>query len=64
MAEPHKSAWIRDAIGELRAAGYAVCIFNPEELGACVPGDLEESLVNYAWEAIESLSRVNTKEEE
>jgi len=45
-------------VGALRNLGYAVVVFSPEELEGCKPGDLEESLISYAWDAIASLKEV------
>lgn len=33
---------------ELRAAGYAVIIWTPEELGETHPSDVEDTLISYA----------------
>lgn len=44
-------------VGALRDLGYAVVVFSPEELDGCKPVDLEESLVSYAWEAIDALEK-------
>ena len=45
------------AVGELRRLGCAVVIFSPEELVGCEPRDLEESLIAYAWGAIDALKK-------
>ena len=44
-------------VGALRSLGYAVVVISPEELEGCKPSLLEESLISYAWDAIEDLKR-------
>jgi hypothetical protein len=44
------------AIRELRDSGYAVCIFNPEELRGAKPHKVEDELVSAGWEIIDSLA--------
>ena len=44
-------------VGALRDLGYAVVVFSPEELEGCEPSLLEDSLISYAWDAIEDLKR-------
>jgi hypothetical protein len=58
------SAWwlVKKALRELRSHGYAAVIFSPEELDGCPASDLEGSLVEYAWEAIDRLKKCNTQE--
>jgi len=38
------------AIQELRAAGWAVILWTPEELNGACPSDVEESSISYAWD--------------
>lgn len=52
----------KQAVADLRGNGYAVVIFNPEELDGCPACDLEGSLVEYAWEAIDTLKKCNAQE--
>lgn len=52
----------KKAINDLRDHGYAVVVFSPDELDGCPACDLEGSLVEYAWEAIESLKKINKQE--
>lgn len=44
-----------EAIRELRDLGYAICIFNPEELKGAVPRKVEDELVSAGWDIIDSL---------
>ena len=46
----------------LRDLGYAVVVFSPEELDGCKPDDLEDSLISYAWEAIDALNRAEVSD--
>jgi hypothetical protein len=56
MTEEHMKA-----IQELRELGYAVCIFNPEELRGAKPHKVEDELVSAGWEIIDALA---TEEED
>lgn len=40
---------------ELREAGYACVVFNPEELRGAAPRDVEEALVERGWDTIDDL---------
>ena len=40
---------------ELRHEGYAVCVFNPEELADANPKYVEDLMCEHGWIAIESL---------
>ena len=42
-------------INELRAEGYAVTIFNPEELDGVNESAVEDRLVELGWQVIEDL---------
>ena len=44
------------AIRALRDSGYAVCIFNPEELRGAKPHKVEDELVSAGWEVIDTLA--------
>ena len=41
------------AIRQLRDAGYAVCVFNPEELGGVDRERVEDRMCEEGWEAID-----------
>jgi hypothetical protein len=43
------------ALRELRDQGYAIVVFNPEELGGAYADDVESRLVELGWEVIETL---------
>ena len=43
------------ALRELRHEGYAVCVFNPEELGGANPKYVEDLMCEHGWIAIDSL---------
>ena len=45
-----------EVIRELRDLGYAVCIFNPEELRGAKPHKVEDELVSAGWEVIDTLA--------
>jgi len=50
-------AWDADnAIRALRDYGYAIVIFNPEELNGANPDHVEERLIELGWDVIETLS--------
>jgi hypothetical protein len=51
MTEEHVKA-----IQELRDLGYAVCIFNPEELNGAKPHKVEDELVSAGWDIIDTLA--------
>lgn len=40
---------------ELRHEGYAVCVFNPEELADADPKHVEDLMCERGWQAIETL---------
>ena len=44
------------AVQELRDLGYAVCIFNPEELNGAKPHKVEDELVSAGWDIIDNLA--------
>ena len=44
------------ALKTLREAGYAVVVFNPEELAGVDPSTVEDILVERGWLTIENLS--------
>ena len=44
-------------VGALRSLGYAVVVISPEDLEGCEPSPLEDSLISYAWDAIEDILR-------
>ena len=46
----------QQAIDELRGEGYAVVIFNPEELAGVNEGRVEDRLVELGWDVISDLS--------
>ena len=48
-----------EAIRSLRDAGYAVSVFNPDELQGADPSTVEDMMVQRGWDAIDTL-----KEEE
>jgi hypothetical protein len=48
---------IKKAIADLRANGYAVVIFNPDELAGCPADDLESNLVMLAWEEMDHIKQ-------
>ena len=43
------------ALKTLREAGYAVVVFNPEELAGVDPSTVEDILVERGWMTIENL---------
>jgi hypothetical protein len=43
-------------LAELRAAGYAVCAFNPDELNGVEPDRIEDLMCERGWDAIACLS--------
>ena len=49
---------LKKAIADLRSNGYAVVIFNPDELDGCPADELESNLVNLAWEEIEHIKQL------
>jgi hypothetical protein len=49
------------AIRELRDMGYAVCIFNSEELKGVKPYKVEDELFSAGWDIIDALA---TEEED
>ena len=51
MTEEHMKV-----IEELRDLGYAVCIFNPEELNGAKPHKVEDELVSAGWDIIDNLA--------
>jgi hypothetical protein len=51
MTEEHMKA-----VQELRDLGYAVCIFNPEELNGAKPHKVEDELVSAGWDIIDNLA--------
>jgi hypothetical protein len=44
-----------EALKSLRQKGYAVVVFNPEELQGVKPRYVEDELVNQAWVIIDAL---------
>lgn len=40
------------ALLELRAAGFAVCVFNPDELGETDPDTVEDMMCARGWDTI------------
>lgn len=48
-------------INGLRDRGYAICIFNPDELRGADPWDIENSMCMKGWDAIDWYA---TEEEE
>lgn len=50
------------SIQQLRDHGYAVVIFNPEELSGCPADDLESALISEAWDAIDHINAMTTGE--
>lgn len=44
-----------DAIQLLRDAGFAVCAFDPEELGDVDPTHVEDRMCATGWDTIETL---------
>ena len=46
----------QQVIDELRGEGYAVVIFNPEELAEVNKGKVEDRLVELGWDVISDLS--------
>ena len=45
-----------ECIKAMRDAGYAVCIFNPDELGTARPDHVEEAMCERGWGIIEDLN--------
>ena len=45
-----------DIVGALRGAGWAVVIFNPDELRGANPERVQDRLVELGWEVIDTLS--------
>jgi hypothetical protein len=48
---------ILDALKLLRDAGFAVCAFDPEELGDVDPDRVEQRMCATGWDFIESASQ-------
>jgi len=48
---------LKKAIADLRSNGYAVVIFNPDELDGCPGEELESNLVSLAWDEIGRINR-------
>ena len=44
----------RNAIARLRNKGFAVAVFNPDELGETDPSHVEDIMIERGWAAIES----------
>jgi len=51
-----------EAIKELRALGYAVVLFSPEELAGANPEQVQNVLVADAWDTIDTLSDSENEE--
>ena len=43
------------AVRELRAKGYAVIIWTPDEVGGANPRKVEDSLIEMGWDVISDL---------
>lgn len=43
------------AVRSLRDAGFAVCIFTPDELRGAKPGHVEDRLVERGWDVIDCI---------
>lgn len=50
------------SIQQLRDHGYAVVIFNPEELSGCPAADLESALISESWDAIDHINAMTKGE--
>ena len=48
---------LKKAIADLRSNGYAVVIFNPDELDGCPAEELESNLVSLAWDEIDHIKQ-------
>jgi hypothetical protein len=48
---------VKQAISDLRGNGYAVVLFNPDELEGCPADELESNLVGLAWEEIDHIKQ-------
>ena len=48
---------------QLREEGFAVVIFDPEELNGASPKHVEAALVEYGWDAISALRGLNYENE-
>ena len=54
-ANPKPVLSYADTVKTLRAAGYAVVVFNPEELAGASRNRVEDRLVELGWEVISDL---------
>lgn len=54
----------RIMLAELRFAGYAICMFTPEELNGINPAALEDRLIPFGWECIDFYHGNQPDEEE
>jgi hypothetical protein len=54
-ANPKPSLSYADTVEKLRAAGYAVCVFCPEELAGASRNRVEDRLCELGWEVIADL---------
>lgn len=52
-----------DFLRGLRVRGYAVVVFNPEELRGASQEHVEERMIELGWDVIESLADPNYEEE-
>ncbi len=48
---------------ELRIRGYAVVVFNPDELAGASPEQVEERMIERGWDTISILSDPDYEEE-
>jgi hypothetical protein len=55
MSTDKMQNWL-DVIDELRSAGYAVCVFSPDELGDADPDRVEDRLCELGWDVISSFN--------
>jgi hypothetical protein len=44
-----------EALKSIRQKGYAVVVFNPEELQTAIPRKVEDAVVLAGWDAIDAL---------
>ena len=61
MSEPTNEDWA--VIKKMRAMGYAICIFSPDELRGADTDGVEEQLVQAGWDAIDSLAKYSEDDE-
>jgi hypothetical protein len=55
---------ILDIYNFVRSNGYAVCLFNPNELNGADPRQIEEAMCLAGWNAIEEIVGLPKNEED